>query len=467
MGDRVDVGDEQLVVERISLLFTVFKRITTHKTTQVPNLVLNGVWIDNVTRSKAMREQLLMYISFDTTIEDIQLLRNEMQNFVLHKDNSRDFQPEIDVEVSGIASMDKLELKVEIKHKVGSVLWIFFNVGCLHVQSNWANETVRAARRSKFMCALVLALRKIPIYAPGGGGASLGSSDMPSYSVAVSGVEAAASRDAFAKAKEAKRLVPSKKANPPAPAVGNSAVSNQSSAPTLRNRSPTITTTAPQETEAAASTGLNARNPTSDPAHDWETETKTNSPTDAQGRRSNEIEEVRNLLRRESTCGKRISRQTLLPHKSSGVPIIAEPVSRVTGNSSGISYQDYAPTSGLVMHQIPEQSPPAELSSPTQDHSDGFWGSLNPYLQGQGQVQSQSQSQQQQQQQRYRPQQQSPPRGSQPETPTSPTQGNPYQIQMQARRPLLNGNNSFAQERAEQNNPFVQGGGRERESELS
>ena len=118
VGDRVDIADEQLVVERISLLFTVFKRIATHKTTQVPNIVLNTVWIDNVSRSKAMREQLLMYISFDTTLEDIQLLKNEMQQFVLHKDNSRDFQPEIDVEVTGIAAMDKMELRVEIKHKV-------------------------------------------------------------------------------------------------------------------------------------------------------------------------------------------------------------------------------------------------------------------------------------------------------------------------------------------------------------
>ena len=118
VGDRVDIADEQLVVERISLLFTVFQRIKTHKTTQVPNIVLNTVWIDNVTRSKAMREQLLMYISFDTTLEDVQLLKNEMQQFVLHKDNSRDFQPDIDVEVTGIASMDKMELKVEIKHKV-------------------------------------------------------------------------------------------------------------------------------------------------------------------------------------------------------------------------------------------------------------------------------------------------------------------------------------------------------------
>ena len=122
MGDRIDIGEEQLVVERISLLFTVFKRIKTHKTTQVPNIVLNGVWIDNVTRSTAMREQLSMYISFDTTLEDVQLLKSEMRNFVLDKENARDFQPDIDVEVTGIAEMNKMELKVEIRHKVSTIL---------------------------------------------------------------------------------------------------------------------------------------------------------------------------------------------------------------------------------------------------------------------------------------------------------------------------------------------------------
>lgn len=116
--DRVDIGEDQLIVEHISLLYTVFKKINTQKLTQVPNIVLNTQWIQNVSRSKAMKEQLLMYINFDTTLEDIQLLRNEMQAFVLDKENSRDFQPDIDVEVTGISEMNKLELRVEIKHKV-------------------------------------------------------------------------------------------------------------------------------------------------------------------------------------------------------------------------------------------------------------------------------------------------------------------------------------------------------------
>lgn len=116
--DRVDVGDDQLVVKQISLLFTVFKHVNTHKLTQVPNNVLNTMWIQNVSRSDAMREQLLIYIDFGTTLEDIQLLRNEIKAFVTDKENSRDFQPDVDVEVTGIANMDKMELKVNIRHKV-------------------------------------------------------------------------------------------------------------------------------------------------------------------------------------------------------------------------------------------------------------------------------------------------------------------------------------------------------------
>ena len=78
------------------------------------------------------------------------------------------------------------------------------------LQSNWSNETLRAARRSKFMCALVLALRRIPIYGPGCGDAVLGDVNKPTYAVAITDVEAAAKRDAFAATKEAKRLFPSK-----------------------------------------------------------------------------------------------------------------------------------------------------------------------------------------------------------------------------------------------------------------
>lgn len=67
---------------------------------------------------------------------------------------------------------------------------------------------VRAARHSKLMCALVLALRKVPIFGPGGGAAPLGDPMNPTYSVAVSDQVAAAARAKAAKDADAARLHP-------------------------------------------------------------------------------------------------------------------------------------------------------------------------------------------------------------------------------------------------------------------
>ena len=108
IGDRVDIGNDQLMVDHISLLFTVFRRVSglnVGRIVQIPNIVLNTLWIENVSRSKAMKEQMTLAISFDTTFEDIQLLKNELLNFVTDKENSRDFQPDLEVEVLGTSDM--------------------------------------------------------------------------------------------------------------------------------------------------------------------------------------------------------------------------------------------------------------------------------------------------------------------------------------------------------------------------
>ncbi|KAI4106842.1 MAG: hypothetical protein LQ339_002814 [Xanthoria mediterranea] len=337
--DRVDIGDQQLIVEHISLLFTVFKTVNTGKITQTANIVLNTQWIQNVSRSKAMKEQLLLYIHFDTTLEDIQLLKQEMQTFVRDKENSRDFQPDVEVEVTGIAEMNKLELKVEIRHK-----------------SNWANETVRAARRSKFMCALVLALRKIPIYAPGGGDAVLGSSDKPTYAVTVSDEQAAAAREAYSKTKEEKRLVPSKKPDSPTDAAVSSATDNavDPAAPTpLRYRLPPLA-------ETAALTDLNSRHPAVDTARDvsdLDVNPSSDDRISSDSRRSNDIEEVRGLLHRQSTRGKRkasasVSTAQIPPSISEdGPPTVAAPSTFSPAPSGASAYQ--APQSGASAQYQP------------------------------------------------------------------------------------------------------------------
>ncbi|PYI01812.1 serine/threonine protein kinase [Aspergillus sclerotiicarbonarius CBS 121057] len=150
VGDRVEISDKPYFVERISLLYTLFRNVNDHRVTQVPNVVLNTLWIDNFTRANAMHERITIPVSFATTFANIQLLQEEMESFVRDKDNCRDFQPDITIDVVGLGDMDKMELSVLICHK-----------------SNWSNESIRAARRSKFMCALITAVRKVPIRAPG------------------------------------------------------------------------------------------------------------------------------------------------------------------------------------------------------------------------------------------------------------------------------------------------------------
>ncbi|KAI9797280.1 MAG: hypothetical protein M1833_005576 [Piccolia ochrophora] len=299
VGDRVTINDAELTVEHISLLFSVFKRLDCHKVVQIPNIVLNQNWIDNVSRSKAMREIVEMYISFDTTMEDIDLLKSELQAFVSSKENSRDFLPDVEIEITGIAEMNKLELKVEVKHK-----------------SNWSNETLRAARRSKFMCALVLALRKIPIYAPGGGDAALGDFSKPTYSVSVTDAEAAANRDAFASNKEAKRFVTGAK---PEVKREDSAFLDQAVGSEYMNSKSKGYQRTPQDTRPSTGAGtektaveaLNSRNPASDRARDdWES---YREDMDSDTRRSSDLEEVRGMLRRQSTKGKRHAGPTASP----------------------------------------------------------------------------------------------------------------------------------------------------------
>lgn len=298
IGDRIDLKDDQLTVEHISLLYTIFKRVQNGKMVQIPNIVLNSVWIENVSRSKYMREQLSIFCHFDTTIEDIEALRQQMIDFVTDAKNSRDFQPDIDIEVVGIAEMNKMELRIECKHK-----------------SNWANETVRAARRSKFMCALVLALRKVPIYGPGCGDAALGSVGQPAFSVAVSPEDAAVQRDEFAAKKAAKRLLAKKEEEEKGTSTG--ADLSQIAA----------------NSELRAVHSLNSRSPARDRVRDEVSEARDDASMAGSTleERSNDrqsLDEVRGMLQRENTRGKR--------HAASNttLPRIEEPFQPTYTNSS-------------------------------------------------------------------------------------------------------------------------------------
>lgn len=200
------------------------------------------------------------------------------------------------------------------------------------------------------MCALVLALRRIPIYAPGGGDATLGSSDKPTYSVSVTDAEAAANRDAFAKTKAGKRLVPSKMPDEPQPietlAKSTTATDVRDSVEPampspLRYRLPTLD-------ESSALKDLNTRPPAADTAHNradsMDSDLITSgSTTPHDPHRSADLEEVRSLLRRQSTRGKRKNQASAKITTSTSPPSIPPQDFGLATPRMEVEYDSYPP----------------------------------------------------------------------------------------------------------------------------
>ena len=281
VGDRVDIDDKRFLVEHISLLYTVFKRVETNKITQVPNNVLNTRWVENVSRSKYMQEPIKLWVNYDTTLEDIQRLREELLAFV--RENSRDFHPELEVEVVGVNELDKLELKVEVRHK-----------------SNWANEALTCQRRNKFLCSMVKILKQIPIYGVGLGDPAIGEEAKPMFTVAISDDRAHEYMDKANNAKKALRWdhaqndtspqtpsPPPTQPLPPPPAL-------------TKGKEPSANTTGFSATPASAPDhhlhqSLGHRHSTG----------RASSAEEEGARREEDVEEVRTLLTRESTKGRR------------------------------------------------------------------------------------------------------------------------------------------------------------------
>jgi small-conductance mechanosensitive channel len=118
VGDRVDISNVPLVVERISLMYSVFRRIDSDKTVQIPHNIANTLWIENVSRSKPMKEQYNFSVCAATSNADILALRAQLEKFVQAPENKRDFQDDVDVELISVGDLKQLDLRVEIRHKV-------------------------------------------------------------------------------------------------------------------------------------------------------------------------------------------------------------------------------------------------------------------------------------------------------------------------------------------------------------
>lgn len=138
VGDRVEIDGVQLLVEHVSLMYSVFRRVDSDAKTQVPHSestvreatstyanscsdIANGLWVQNISRSKAMKERLVLSVASTTSNEDLAALRNELHRFVTAEDNRRDFKPDFDIELLSVGNLKQLDLCVEIRHKVSSL----------------------------------------------------------------------------------------------------------------------------------------------------------------------------------------------------------------------------------------------------------------------------------------------------------------------------------------------------------
>ncbi|KAK3988005.1 putative Mechanosensitive ion channel [Cladorrhinum sp. PSN332] len=192
VGDRVELWSGQsnqsvsLFVVRTSLLYTVFRRVDNWMELQAGNEWLQQCRIENVTRSGSNRQAVAFNIDVRTSFKDLQFLRSELESFLKHPDNKRDYLPNLALAISGIGELNKLEMRCIFTHR-----------------SNWSNEPLRAARSMKFMCALVAATRKIPLSRPDG--QTIGLPFNPANYVMLSAEEAARQADEFKVSKAQER----------------------------------------------------------------------------------------------------------------------------------------------------------------------------------------------------------------------------------------------------------------------
>ncbi|KAJ7901846.1 Mechanosensitive ion channel-domain-containing protein [Mycena olivaceomarginata] len=148
VGDRVAIDAATYTVKEIRLLSTIFLD-SNGVAVQAPNQVLNGHFIQNYRRSPQMSESFTFDVSYSTSFEDVEKLRQKMMAFVTAE--RRDYQPAFDVVVVDFPDQSKMVLSADINYK-----------------SNGQQGALKAKRRNKWLCALKAALGEVGVYGPSG-----------------------------------------------------------------------------------------------------------------------------------------------------------------------------------------------------------------------------------------------------------------------------------------------------------
>ena len=121
VGDMVVINDVRMIVEHISLLYSTFKRVDNGRAIQIPNIINNNNWVDNITRSKQMKEQIEISVNAETSFADIETFKMELMAFLSMDENKRDFHHDVDLQITQCKDLKQIDLMIGVVHKVRDV----------------------------------------------------------------------------------------------------------------------------------------------------------------------------------------------------------------------------------------------------------------------------------------------------------------------------------------------------------
>lgn len=210
------------------------------------------------------------------------------------------------------------------------------------------------------MLALVSALKVVPIYGPGGGGDAAGSAANPNYSVDISDAEAKRNFQAAEDERENARLIPNKKIQE---------AKNSLSPASTRNPGAGLSRRDNQIID-----NLTSRDPASDPSRDeaWASGRDDNSTLGSPSIDRQDLEDVRGLLRRQSTRGKRKASNDPGAYGGPSIPTISEPYniqSTDYAQNSGYGSGGYGSTSYLSQSAYQPQRQPSQRQPTSYSHT--------------------------------------------------------------------------------------------------
>lgn len=156
VGDSVIIENSELVVERISLLYTVFTRVHTAREVHSPNAVLNSLWIDNITRSEIVKEQVPVYVAIGHMSETLKALATKMQAF-----RNEFHGADVHIRTVALREKDMVELHCEMHYRCPQSDYGLRT----HLRTELMDAIVRALLEASAQRSMTI--RTIPIAAQG------------------------------------------------------------------------------------------------------------------------------------------------------------------------------------------------------------------------------------------------------------------------------------------------------------